>query len=134
MQVPIPPQEKAAGGHLKREVSVDAAFEVITADDCIVPADDTPADLALLYTKLEEDLIQQIKVRTRAKRCGVWRSMTWTKLTLLIKPMKFTFTLIAIFAADYEHIFLPILSVIVGIFEEHLVANNVLFHNNNNIT
>ena len=44
-------------------MSVDAAFEVITADDCLVPENNTPADLAVLYAKLEEDLIQQIKVR-----------------------------------------------------------------------
>ncbi|KAA0188264.1 hypothetical protein HAZT_HAZT010167 [Hyalella azteca] len=61
--IPVPPQEKAAGGpSLNREVSVDDAFEVINAEDCDMPATSTPADLVLIYTKLEEDLIKQIKM------------------------------------------------------------------------
>lgn len=53
--VPVPPQEK-----IPQSSSTD--FELVTADDCLVAPEGTSGDVAIIYTKLEEDLIAQIKM------------------------------------------------------------------------
>ncbi|XP_071535214.1 coiled-coil and C2 domain-containing protein 1-like isoform X1 [Panulirus ornatus] len=52
--VPIPPQEQVP------ETNID--FELVSADDCVVAPANTSGDVAITYTKLEEDLIAQIKM------------------------------------------------------------------------
>ncbi|XP_045138932.1 coiled-coil and C2 domain-containing protein 1-like [Portunus trituberculatus] len=53
--LPVPPQEK-----VPQSSSTD--FELVSADDCVVAPEGTSGDVALTYTKLEEDLIAQIKM------------------------------------------------------------------------
>ncbi|XP_063849873.1 coiled-coil and C2 domain-containing protein 1-like isoform X3 [Scylla paramamosain] len=53
--LPVPPQEK-----MPQSSSTD--FELVSADDCVVAPEGTSGDVALIYTKLEEDLIAQIKM------------------------------------------------------------------------
>jgi len=61
--VPVPPQEQAAGGGLTRQVSVDAAWEVISGEAPGTGVEmGVEADLAVLYQKIEDDLIAQIKM------------------------------------------------------------------------
>lgn len=57
----MPPQEK-----MPESSSTD--FELVTADDCVVAPEGTSGDVALIYTKLEEDLIAQIKVNICAQQ------------------------------------------------------------------
>ncbi|CAL4087630.1 unnamed protein product, partial [Meganyctiphanes norvegica] len=54
--VPVPPGEQ-----LSTETT-NLDFEVINSEDCDMPASNTSADIAVIYTKLEEDLIEQIKM------------------------------------------------------------------------
>ncbi|KAB7498740.1 Coiled-coil and C2 domain-containing protein 1-like [Armadillidium nasatum] len=54
--VPIPPQEKLGC----ENVNID--FEVIDKEDCVFGPPTSDADAALTYSKLEEDLIAQIKM------------------------------------------------------------------------
>ena len=53
-QVPVPPQDQVAPANLD--------FEVVEAEDCVMAPPKTDADVTIIYTKLEEDLIAQIKV------------------------------------------------------------------------
>ncbi|KAK8730359.1 hypothetical protein OTU49_007979 [Cherax quadricarinatus] len=52
--VPVPPQEQIP------PTGID--FEFVSADDCVVAPTSTSADIAITYTKLEEDLVAQIKM------------------------------------------------------------------------
>lgn len=55
-QVPIPPQEKLGS------LNTSMDFEIVDKEDCVFAPPETDADVALAFTKLEEDLIAQIKV------------------------------------------------------------------------
>ncbi|KAK3861655.1 hypothetical protein Pcinc_032404, partial [Petrolisthes cinctipes] len=57
--VPVPPQEQITSS---LRVSPGADFELVTSEDCVTSPDNTNGDTAIIYTKLEEDLIAQIKM------------------------------------------------------------------------
>lgn len=68
MQVPVPPQEK-----IPQSSGTD--FELVSSEDCVVAPEGTSGDVALIYTKLEEDLIAQIKVsqrRIQNREAAMW--------------------------------------------------------------
>lgn len=52
--VPVPPQEQVS------PTNID--FEVVNAEDCVVAPPHVSGDITIIYTKLEEDLIAQIKM------------------------------------------------------------------------
>ncbi|XP_068217954.1 coiled-coil and C2 domain-containing protein 1-like [Palaemon carinicauda] len=52
--VPVPPQEQVS------PTNID--FEVVNAEDCVIAPPHVSGDITIIYTKLEEDLIAQIKM------------------------------------------------------------------------
>ncbi|KAK4297629.1 hypothetical protein Pmani_029971 [Petrolisthes manimaculis] len=56
--VPVPPQEQITS----LRMSPGADFELVTSEDCVTSPENTNGDTAVTYTKLEEDLIAQIKM------------------------------------------------------------------------
>ncbi|KAG7167864.1 Coiled-coil and C2 domain-containing protein 1-like [Homarus americanus] len=52
--VPVPPQEQIPHG--------GTDFELVSAEDCVIAPPNTSVDVTIMYAKLEEDLVAQIKM------------------------------------------------------------------------